>query len=712
MLTLYNNIITISSDGINIYNYKNNNFKTYFQKNDNTSTRDFFKDSKGDLYVFTYSGFFKKNADENNFKPFIFSSLNDKRQPKDFLYGYYPINDTLALGYGFAKKLFTINFKSKTFEPISYPETLNWRPYTEHSDIESIDQDRYYLAGTNGLFEYNIKTNTFIDRNQLSETVNLKNHKINDVYFNKNENTLWLGTQSLGLFFKNLNTGEVCNFAEDNANFPICSNNVIYIMQDKNDMVWVGTAKGLQKINPITLASENMSKNKGFKNQHIVGILEDEYNNNLWLSTYNGLICYNTVTEEVSDFFESDGISNNEFNAKSFYKANDTTFYFGGISGVTMFNPNQLLISNNKPKISLTKVSRFDKEHNKKKAFIYGLSDLSQFRLPYNQNYITLFFAINDVPNLEKCTYEYKIEEIKNEWISIGNFNQIQLQGLRADDYNISVRGYNSKGKLTNTLTYKVKVDEVFYKTNWFIILVIALLISLSLLWAYFLRKRIIANYETQNKLKQLEARSLRALMNPHFIFNALNGIQSIMITKGEKAVNKYISTFSKLMRFTLDTNDFEYVHLEKEITYLNTYLEIEKYRLNDNLNYEIITEGYLDIKHIKIPNMILQPIVENAIVHGLTPKKTNRTITIKFKKLSEDFIIEVEDNGVGRKAAEENKSKIKNQYQSWSSSITKDRIAISNKVNTYKISMDIDDLYHENQPSGTKVVLRFQNLL
>ncbi|WP_299114020.1 sensor histidine kinase [uncultured Winogradskyella sp.] len=701
-------IITLNEYGFSIFRSKKDYFKTYLKDNFPISTRQFYKDKHGGVIVSTYSGFFRKEINEDTFKPLVLSPIGKVEKLRNVLIGYHFINDSIAIGYGYSRELYQINFNSKVYKLLSKPEDLNWSKYGNIQDIEPIDDNKLYIGGSNGLFEYDINKHKFTDRNTLSTQVNLKNHVIKDILLNKERKELWIGTENNGLYLKKFDVDSIYHFTKNNPDLPICSNKIELIIQDKNGFIWVGTDNGLQKIDPVTLTSENKSKNKGFKNQFIVGMLEDRENNNLWLGTYNGLVCYNTVSEKISDFFEFDGISNNEFNAKSSFKYNDSTFYFGSINGITKFNPKVVTIDDDKPILSLTKISHFDTESKKRKEQIFGINNRTQFELPYNQNYLTLHFAINDIPGSEKCSYLYKIKEINDEWVNLEDINQIQLQGLRAGMYTLLVKGYDSKSKETNNLTYTIEVQEVFYKTSWFRFFVLVLVITIIFVGAYYKNRQLKSKFKIQNRMKQLEARSFRALMNPHFIFNSLNGIQSTMITKGELAANKYIIAFSRLMRLILDTNNFEYVLLKNEISYIEAYLELESIRLDNNLEYHLIIGENVEVDLIKIPNMLIQPIVENAIIHGLLPKKDNRVLKVIFNNSQNDFIIQVEDNGVGRKVAEENKLKRKNIHQSWSSKISQERIDISNTINEHNISIQTIDLYENLSPAGTKVILRF----
>ena len=232
------------------------------------------------------------------------------------------------------------------------------------------------------------------------------------------------------------------------------------------------------------------------------------------------------------------------------------------------------------------------------------------------------------------------------------------------------------------------------------------ILVGLTLSWHFYRKSILKSKYEQQHKFTLLETKALRAQMNPHFIFNALNSIQSVMILKGEKEANTYLVSFSKLLRHTLDMSNSEYISLKDEIDYLKSYLALENLRLNRDLNYYFDVPDYTDTKEIYIPCMLFQPVVENAIVHGLVPKKNDKKIYIAMTIKDDMLIAEITDNGIGRDAAQRRKENDKPSHKSWATHVMNERINISNSLYQKKISFNIMDLEQDGKPLGTKVIL------
>jgi LytS/YehU family sensor histidine kinase len=162
-------------------------------------------------------------------------------------------------------------------------------------------------------------------------------------------------------------------------------------------------------------------------------------------------------------------------------------------------------------------------------------------------------------------------------------------------------------------------------------------------------RKLADLNQELTNQ--QLTA--LRAQMNPHFIFNALNSIQKYVVMGNVDEANSYLSKFSKLQRMILSYSDENFISLDKELEVLKLYLELEQLRLTNEFHFDIIVDEDIEPEEINIPPMLLQPFAENSIWHGLIPKQGEKKLTIEFKLRDDDTLVcIVDDNGIGRAAA------------------------------------------------------------
>lgn len=217
-------------------------------------------------------------------------------------------------------------------------------------------------------------------------------------------------------------------------------------------------------------------------------------------------------------------------------------------------------------------------------------------------------------------------------------------------------------------------------------------------------QRRKISDLETQ--MSQLKQKTLQLQMNPHVIFNTLNSIQQYILDHNvEKAVS-YLTRFSRLMRRILNNSNERFIPLADELEAVNLYLELESMRLGNRFSYEVIIDPELDVNNIEIAPLIIQPFVENAIIHGLVPKKDNCFLKIDISKMvGEKLLCVIEDNGVGRRYSELQKEKSGGSHKSYGMSITRRRLEMLSKVSNDDFSVEIIDLYDDdNQPEGTRV--------
>ena len=204
-----------------------------------------------------------------------------------------------------------------------------------------------------------------------------------------------------------------------------------------------------------------------------------------------------------------------------------------------------------------------------------------------------------------------------------------------------------------------------------------------------------------------LELKALRSQMNPHFIFNSLNSIQYFVLKNEPKEAYTYLTKFSSLMRMILQNARVKYISLHEEYEWLSTYLELEKLRMEQQLDFSITIDESLDPKRTFVPSMLVQPYVENAIVHGLLPKQNNRVLTIRFTRKNKNLQCVIEDNGIGRdKSAELNAQRTK-KHKSQGIRVTSERLKVLTQDRDESPEFFIKDLFDENgEASGTRVTL------
>lgn len=215
----------------------------------------------------------------------------------------------------------------------------------------------------------------------------------------------------------------------------------------------------------------------------------------------------------------------------------------------------------------------------------------------------------------------------------------------------------------------------------------------------------VYRNNRAKKRANQLlYLKSLRAQMNPHFIFNSLNSVNNFIAQSDERAANKYIAKFAKLMRKVLEYSQVEFISLSKEIEVLELYVGLEHERFNDKFNYTFHIDKSIKTDDYTIPPMLIQPFIENAIWHGLRYKNELGFLEISFLNKEDHIEISISDNGIGRKKSRELKTENQKKYQSTGMQNVENRMEVIRSVFSAKIHHEIVDLPNN---SGTKVIIK-----
>ncbi len=312
-----------------------------------------------------------------------------------------------------------------------------------------------------------------------------------------------------------------------------------------------------------------------------------------------------------------------------------------------------------------------------------ALSNLSECYSKVNNidsafKYLSEFTQLNDTLNNEE-----KIRQV--------TFMQAKFETERKEKENI-------------ILESKLKVQSLKLSNNRYLMLGLGSLLVLSLVSAFLIVR--------QNKLRsaqsalQLEQKLLRTQMNPHFIFNSLTTIESFIYENQPKEAGRYLSDFARLMRLILENSMSEYIPLSKEIKTLEYYLVLQKLRLEDHLNYRIITDGIEDADGIEIPPMLTQPFIENAIEHGFRGISKEGFIEVTFKLVDNDKLqVQITDNGKGINSVLQKEDGSK-KHKSMAMQITRERLQVLNRSKKQKVTFEVTDISDKNDAmTGTRII-------
>jgi hypothetical protein len=248
-------------------------------------------------------------------------------------------------------------------------------------------------------------------------------------------------------------------------------------------------------------------------------------------------------------------------------------------------------------------------------------------------------------------------------------------------------------------------------RTRFIFTVIIALILGLvaAVLWSQYRKRQHeqIRRSELETKLAESKLSALKAQMNPHFLFNCMSTTQSFIHSAQNNTAFEYLGNFATLLRMTLDNSSKAFIQLEDEITQIRLYLELEEKRFKDKFIYKMHIDEDLDNGIYEVPSMIIQPFIENAIVHGIL-NLTDRMglITVNFTKQDEQLQCQIIDNGVGRQKSSEIKTKKLINHKSVALSNINERIRIIKELYGENVSIEFRDLYQDGTPNGTHVII------
>lgn len=248
----------------------------------------------------------------------------------------------------------------------------------------------------------------------------------------------------------------------------------------------------------------------------------------------------------------------------------------------------------------------------------------------------------------------------------------------------------------------KMFKDELITRKNTFNYFLLGVMVLLLLLFGLIVK----ALYSIKTKNKEIALQSLRLEMNPHFLFNSLNSVNQFIAQNNELAANKYLTSYSNLMRNTMENSNKDFVTLGNEIENLTKYLELEHLRFKDKFDFEITVDEKLDPETIWIPNMIIQPHLENAIWHGLRYKEEKGLLKLNFALSGKEIHITVDDNGIGPTKSSELKTHNQKAHQSRGLTNTKERMTLLNEL--YKTKITFAMIEKTSPETGTVVKIIF----
>lgn len=320
----------------------------------------------------------------------------------------------------------------------------------------------------------------------------------------------------------------------------------------------------------------------------------------------------------------------------------------------------------------------------------------------FDENHFKFHFDYRDVETKEEAKIAYNFLGFYKEWKYLpSSTNELEFQSLPPGDYIFQIRA-EYRGQKGPVYDYYFEIVPPIWQRWWFYILMISV-VSFIIIFYYRIRlhrQERLALIEHEMNTSKLTA--IQSQMNPHFIFNALNSIQALVLKGDIDNSYAYINKFSSLVRQTLNFSDKEFIELDKEIDLIEIYLSLEKLRFREDFEYEINCDLSQDML---VPPMLIQPFIENSLVHGLIHKEGLKKIKLTFT-FDEVLTCIIEDNGIGRLASKRIKERQNPEHQSFAVDAIKNRLDILSERFENRIGFQYEDLSENGAPSGTRVVI------
>jgi ligand-binding sensor domain-containing protein len=577
---------------------------------------------------------------------------------------------------------------------------------------------------------YDPATETIVKVGKDSGFGDSKSARVNSIAMDAQGN-VWVGTTGAGAYLMEYDSAHTRVKKQYTTANGLAGNVIRSITTDNYGNLWFGAAGGITSYDGTTFTTFTI-KDK-FASDNVYSLLADKAGH-LWVGTEKGVdrALYDASGKitSVKHYGKGEGFAGIEVSQNAACLDTGTGVWFGTINGASVYHQEFDFINETPPKIHITGIRLFfdpieKTEYGAKEDGYKWFPIPESLVLPYEKNHLRFEFTGIDLRNPEGVKFRWRLVNFETEWVPENTERQATYPNLHPGEYTFQVQAKNSDGYWSEMETFSFRITPPIYQTWPFrfavgggILLLLIILFRWRLKRAQRRGKELLTKVRLEKHVLELEQKALRLQMNPHFIFNALQSINGYIARNDSAEARKYLAKFGKLMRMTLENSRTSYTSIEQETELLYNYTALEA--MSHANPFQTIIEIDERIKHEStfIPVMLIQPFVENAIIHGLKHKiEGGGELHIRFKLAGEGdqqyIICEVQDNGVGRKKAAEYEAGIKKDHKSAALEITRDRLKQMNEAGKPKSDMEILDVEDANGESlGTKVVIRIGNVV
>lgn len=598
----------------------------------------------------------------------------------------------LYIGFWSGRGFSRLDTKMNRFHNFRYNKsalTEDW-----YNDLELNQDGNLYLGfwGGPGLTLFDVRTNDFVMYLKDCFDDPYNSRLITSLYRDSN-NRLWVGTTQSGIHYFNADSNHCKSYYDQiNSGGGYQSAGVNHIVEDRNGIIWVA-AEGLYRYDETQDRFLQIDLPEPYDKLHVYKLFPQD--DELWMLTELGLMRYHTAKSWLTDFSM---LVETRFrgNLSAVHKIDNERFIIGGENGLAVIDPNILGFEHVFPRVFLTYMEFSDGN------VVNGLSNYKEIRIGYEDNFFAVHFGTDAWQPNNTYQFYYKLENFDDKWVKLQQGQRTaNFTNVPAGNYVFRLRTGDQFGNLsTQEAELKLIIDLPWYKTWWFIASV-SLFTILVIIYFWRLHLKDI-RLSMQNVA--LSHTLLRLQMNPHFIFNSLTAIQNYIYAHKPHEAGQFLSDFSKLIRLILDNSRHEYISLEKEIETMTLFVELQKLRFEQgfDFHYEVDPGIMPDITYV--PPMLAQPFLENAIEHGLMPRKTKGAISVRYTLKDKVIQFEIHDNGIGLTKSKEKKTQSKMLHHSLSIKICQERLFHLHKGIKSRPHFILEEIIEDGEAKGTRV--------
>lgn len=528
----------------------------------------------------------------------------------------------------------------------------------------------------------------------------IKINRINAIFEDSNKN-IWIGT-NLGLCKLSFLPEKSTRRQFKKTIFPgnaILNSKISSITQTDGASLWITGEKGIAQLNLKDDSIKSYSNRNGYDLTASTSLVRDN-KNRLWIGNMKGLYLFEKNSIKLLN--TQTGLPSDEIYSL-YYDSEKNYLYVGTSNGISILDinayENYVPLSLN---VKIMSVKASD-------SIYVNYNDLI-FKPEQKHVYIEFMALSFSSPGAVKYRYN-----LNGEWNETAN-DFLDFVSLEKGKYELDIMAKSQNSEWGKPCSILFEVQPAYYETFWFKLgrILLLLFVSVSLVTWWWRRKnsKIRKDLELAERINELKHQALSSMMNPHFIFNALNSVQYLINCKRNEEANDYIAMMAKLVRRNLDTAGSGFILLADEIIRLELYLNLEKLRFQEGFSWEIFTGVDVNKNFIMIPNMIIQPFVENTLWHGIINAGGKGLVTISFAfeevdidaTLCRSLVIKITDNGIGIGEAKRHK---KEDHISKGIQIVEERLRLlSTKMQLPKPIMLEDLNSRNNNFHGTEVII------